>query len=151
MGSWQIWIFTGIALFIVEAFVPGFVLMFVGIGCLMAGLAAYLGAGYDVQAAALLITTVAGYLSIRPLFMKYFYAAPGRIRTNVKALIGKSGFVLERIDPRTRSGRVLIDGEDWKGISIDESVIEVNEKVQVIRVEGSKLLVERLPAREERI
>ena len=41
----------------------------------------------------------------------------------------------------TNSGRVVVGGEDWKGASLDEAVIAQGEKVTVVKVEGTKVLV----------
>jgi membrane protein implicated in regulation of membrane protease activity len=63
--------------------------------------------------------------------------------TNYDLDIGKIAIVIETIDESLQSGRVSLNGVDWNAKSIDGSVIEVDSKVVVEYVQGSKLLVRR--------
>jgi len=65
------------------------------------------------------------------------------VRTNVDALIGRIGTVSERIDPVTGKGRVLVEGEDWRGASIMDTPIDAGDRVMVVRVEGTTLFVDK--------
>jgi len=49
--------------------------------------------------------------------------------------------VLETIDPLQATGRVRIDREEWRAQSADDTVIPVNSRVEVVRVEGTRLIV----------
>lgn len=141
MEVWHIWVIAAIVLLIAEIFTPGFLLACFGVGCLASGLVSFLGMGFEIQIATFCASALAVFFGIRPFLLKYFYSSADKIETNVDALIGKTGLVSERIDPRTNKGRVIIGGEDWRGVSIDETVIEVGEKITVVRVEGTKLFV----------
>ena len=57
--------------------------------------------------------------------------------------------VSERIDPSKNKGRVIVWGEDWRALSIDETTIEVGQKITVVRVDGAKLLVKLLSKEKE--
>lgn len=92
--------------------------------------------------------TIVVFLTLRPLFLKYLDSETG-IKTNTEALIGKQGYVLERIDPSVRSGRITVGGEDWKAVSIDDAVIEAGRRIEVIRVDGTRLIVREISKREE--
>jgi membrane protein implicated in regulation of membrane protease activity len=65
------------------------------------------------------------------------------VRTGVDALLGKTGIVLERIGPKAQQGRVKVEGEDWRGASVDDAVLEPGTRVTVIQVDGTTLVVER--------
>jgi len=138
-----------IVLFIGEIFTPGFLLACFGIACLFSGLTSFFGMGIKTQIIVFSISTLAVFFGIRPFVLKYFYTSTGKIRTNVDALVGKTGFVSERIDPSTNKGRVIIGGEDWKALSIDETVIEIGEKIIVVKVDGVKLLVKKFSKGKE--
>lgn len=138
---WYIWIISAVGLFIAEIFTPGFLLACFGVASLVTGLLSFLGVGLQAQIVTFSVSTLVVFFGIRPVFLKYFDAS---IRTNVDALIGKTGRVTERIDPETNSGRVIVGGEDWKGALIGERIIEVGEEVTVIRVEGAKVFVKPL-------
>ena len=72
------------------------------------------------------------------------YTVEGHLtQAGVDALLGKRGVVLERIDPVSRQGRVKVDGEDWRGASVDDTPIEVGARITVIQVDGTTLMVEK--------
>ena len=56
--------------------------------------------------------------------------------------MGRVGVVSERIDPGTGRGRVVVEGEDWRGTSLMDTVIEPGTRVMVVRVEGTTLYVD---------
>lgn len=141
--DWQIWIIVGMALVILETFIPGFVIAGVGIACLFSGLAAYWGLGYGIQGLILIGVTMLFFVTIRPVFVKFMYTSPDRTKTNVDALIGKTGRVITRIDSHTRRGRVLVDGEDWKGVPEESDIFEENAQVEIVNVSGTKLIIKR--------
>lgn len=141
MENWQIWLIAGIVLFIIEIFTPGFVLACFGLACLVASLVALSGFGIKLQLLFFSISSLLIFWQVRPFFVKYLDTSKDKIKTNVDALIGKKGLVSERIDPNTNRGRVIINGEDWRGVSTDESVIEAGAKITVVKVEGTKLFV----------
>jgi membrane protein implicated in regulation of membrane protease activity len=75
--------------------------------------------------------------------MHYFQLGPGTdLRTGVDALLGKTGIVTERIGPGG-TGRVKVEGEDWRGASSDATVIEPGTPVTIIQVDGTTLMVEK--------
>ena len=58
-------------------------------------------------------------------------------------MIGRSAIVVEMIDNKRGKGRVKIDGDIWKAISLDDSIIEVNEKVVIIQIDSIVLIVKK--------
>lgn len=143
MEPWHIWIIVAFIFFIVEVFTTGFVLACFGVGCLIAGVVSLFYTGLTTQVLAFAITSFAAFLTIRPFMVKRFYRTSEKIKTNVDALISREGIVSEKIDPAQNQGRVIIDGEDWRGISIDNAVIEKGEKITVVKVDGTRLLVQK--------
>jgi membrane protein implicated in regulation of membrane protease activity len=141
LAAWHVWIVVAIMLLIFEVLIPAFVLASFGIGCLISSLAALLNLGLKVQIAAFILGTLAAFFGIRPFFTKYCYKASQGIKTNVDALVGKTGRVTEVINDELNSGRVLVGGDDWKAVALDGSIIEKNSKVEVVRVEGNKAYV----------
>jgi membrane protein implicated in regulation of membrane protease activity len=77
------------------------------------------------------------------LVLRYLFPKKYDVKTNIDALIGKSGLVTEKIISHLQTGRVRIGGEDWKAVSLTGSDIEVGQKVTVEQVEGVKVLVRR--------
>ncbi|MBN1594129.1 MAG: NfeD family protein [Candidatus Coatesbacteria bacterium] len=150
MEHWHIWVIIGVALLIAEIFTPGFVLACFGVGCLVAALFAAFDLGLTVEVIIFCIASVVAFFAVRPLFVKRFYRSDNdAARTNVDALVGKQGMVAERIDPSQNVGRINLGGDSWKAISEDGAVIERGEKVEVTRVEGTKLYVKEIPKKKE--
>src|SRR3989442_1781892 len=116
VSGWQLWIVLAALLLVAEMFAPGFWLASVAVGGLAAGLAGLLPIGLLGQTLVFAGTTVATLFGLRPIVVRRFLHARGlEVRTNVEALVGKSGIGTRQFDPVTRLGRVVVDGEDWRG------------------------------------
>jgi membrane protein implicated in regulation of membrane protease activity len=63
--------------------------------------------------------------------------------TNLKAIINKTGIVKNDIFPN-KTGIVTIDGEEWTAISLNGEVIKKDEIVEVVSIEGVKLIVRKI-------
>lgn len=138
-----IWLTAMVVLGIVEALTVSLVcIWFVG-GALAAAIAALLGAPVWVQLAAFIIVSVGLLLALRPFVQKSIRS--DGTATNVDSNIGKTAVVIEKIDNLHGTGHVMIDRVDWTARSEDGSVIEVGETVQVLRIEGVKVCVQRVP------
>ena len=147
MSDWQVWIVLSALLLIAEMFAPGFWLASVAVGCLAAGIAGLLPIGLIGQ---ILVFTGGSLLSLfglRPVLVRRFLHSRGtEVRTNVEALVGKSGVVVKRFDPVTRIGRVVVDGEDWRGTLLEAGSgppLEPGSRIIVVQVDGSTLVVEK--------
>jgi membrane protein implicated in regulation of membrane protease activity len=44
--------------------------------------------------------------------------------------------VSERVYSEHHTGRVAIDGDDWKAVSVDGSVIEKGQSVEIIKLDS---------------
>jgi len=144
MEDWLIWFLAAIALMVSEMFTAGFWLACLSVGAAVAGLLGLVpGLGFISQGIAFAVASAASMIGLRPKLMHYFQLGPGTdLRTGVDALLGKTGIVTERIGPGL-SGRVKVDGEDWRGASSEGGVLEPGTQVTVIQVDGTTLLVEK--------
>jgi len=147
VSDWQVWIVLSALLLIAEMFAPGFWLASVAVGCLAAGIAGLLPIGLIGQ---ILVFTGGSLLSLfglRPVLVRRFLHSRGtEVRTNVEALVGKSGVVVKRFDAVTRIGRVVVDGEDWRGTLLEAGSgppLEPGTRIIVVQVDGSTLVVEK--------
>ncbi|MCL1914104.1 MAG: NfeD family protein [Eubacteriaceae bacterium] len=68
----------------------------------------------------------------------------GEQKTNVDALIGKTGVALDWFND-FEPGSVKIDGKVWSSIAVPGEYIKEKEKVQIEAIEGVKLVVRKLP------
>jgi len=144
---WWIWIALA-ALFVVgEMFTAGFFLLWFGVGAAVAGLLAILGLSFPWQLAAFVV--VSGLLlGVSRRFAERFSKKqpPG---IGADRFIGLKGLVLEKIDNSRNSGRVRLQKEEWRADSASEDVIPVGARVEVVRLDGTHLVVKRIEEREE--
>ena len=145
MADWQIWIVAAALLLAAEMFAPGFWLASVAVGCLAAGVAALLPVGLVGQALVFAASTVGSLFGLRPVLVRRFLHTRGmEVRTNMEALAGRSGVVTKQFDPVTRTGRVAVEGEDWRGTLAEGTpALEPGTRIIVVQVDGSTLVVEK--------
>ncbi|MNX70719.1 hypothetical protein D3C86_1019900 [compost metagenome] len=141
MTAWQLWAIGGLVLLIGEVFTPGFVLACFALGCGAAALLAALKAEATAQTIAFAAVSFASLFLIRPLFARVL---PGSraVKTNTDALIGKTGIVSQAPQDALGTWRAMVDGEDWSVVSLAENELAEGQKVKVIKVDGSRLIVE---------
>jgi membrane protein implicated in regulation of membrane protease activity len=144
MEDWLLWFLAAIALLVAEMFTAGFWVACLAVGAAVAGVVALVpGLGIVSQGIAFALSSIASMAGLRPRLMHYFQLGPGTdLRTGVDALLGKTGIVTERIGPGG-TGRVKVEGEDWRGASSDATVIEPGTPVTIIQVDGTTLMVEK--------
>jgi membrane protein implicated in regulation of membrane protease activity len=63
-----------------------------------------------------------------------------KVKTNADRLVGKHAKVTKALLPGER-GEVKVEGKYWLAFSDQEIGFEVNEKVEVLAIEGVKLLI----------
>ncbi len=143
MSDWQIWLVLALLLFVAEMFAPGFWLISVGLGALAAAAVGFVLPNFMVEFLSFAGGALASLFGVRPMLLRRFHHGTPTIRTNVDALIGKVGYVSARIEAGARPGRVIVDGENWRGVSVDDAPLEPGTKVTVLQVDGTTLLVER--------
>ncbi|PJA28291.1 MAG: NfeD family protein [candidate division Zixibacteria bacterium CG_4_9_14_3_um_filter_46_8] len=144
MQAWHVWVIIGIILSILEIFTPGFMMINFGVGAIIAGLIAAIGAGFKVQVLTFALSSLILFASSRKLVSKYLSKDKPEARTNVDALVSRQGVVIEAIKANLKHGRVKIGGEEWSAISSSEMEISMGEKVVVTGIEGNKLIVKKV-------
>lgn len=141
LETWHIWIIIAIVLFIVEIFTPAFLAACLGIGCLFAGVFSYLDFGVNIQLLAFSAGTLLSFFGIRPFILRYGHKKDGDLKTNVHALVGKTGKVTVTIDNSQNQGRVTVEGDDWKAETENDEILNVGEKVEILKVDSTILFV----------
>lgn len=132
-SPWLIWFLLGIGLAFLELQVPGFVVLFFGIGCwVVAGALLIWNLTLAQQIGIFIGASIASIVLLRRLLMRVF-----RGLSSSSAQEGFDDFpkgehvkVIRSISP-DRKGRILYRGAPWDATS-DEEIIE-GEMVQIIR------------------
>lgn len=133
------WIIAALILVVIEAITLGIATIWFAIGALAAFLVAQMGFGFTTQFIVFLLVSSVFLYYTRPVFQKMLKV--GSARTNVDLLVGQSGIVLERIDPLHGKGQVKVGGQIWSAKSFDGQPLEEKVEVEIVAVEGVKLVV----------
>jgi len=138
METYGIWIIVGVIALIIDLVSGTMFMLWVGGGCFIgAAVAALLpGIAWAPWAAFAVSTALLLYLG-RPLARRF--QQQSLTPSNVDAIVGQEGIVLETIDPVSNTGRIRIGSDEWRARS-DEH-ISAGERVCVLGVEGATAVV----------
>lgn len=133
-----VWLIIFIITFIIEISTLSLVSIWFSAGALMAILLNYFGILVKGQIAGFIITSILTFLIFRPVLMKHIKAP--KVKTNMDRLIGKTGEITKEINPLS-FGQIKINGQVWTGKSLEGATIKEGTLVEVIDIEGAKLVV----------
>ena len=138
-----LWILVIIIAFLIELISVGLVSIWFVIGGIVALVAQRLGAPIWVQSGLFLVVSVVSMVLTRPWAIKHLNAK--QVASNIDEVIGSTARVVETIDNRAQTGKVLRNGLEWTARTKDDSIIiEKDSEVKVLEVSGVKLIVEKL-------
>lgn len=139
--DYYIWLIVAVVLIIVEICTVSFGSICFAIGAGFAALASYLEWGLAWEIIIFGVVSLLTFIFLRPVAIRFLNKNSKDVKTNAEALIGRKGIVSERIDGAQHTGRVAIDGDDWKAVSADSSVIEKGAEVEIIKLDSIILTV----------
>ncbi len=138
LGHW--WTLAAVLLIIIEILSAGFVLGSFGVAAFVTAIVAYIGFPIEFQLIVFIASSLVMFFGLRPLAKKYL-APKKKIETNVNRLIGRKAVVIETIDNFRQTGRVKIDGDDWRARTETQEVIPVGREVIIKVVDSATLIV----------
>ena len=134
-----LWFVLMVVFLLVEASTVVMVSLWFAAGSLAALIASLLGAGLWLQILLFFLVSAALLAALRPVAKKHF--TPRIQRTNVDALIGSQGYVLEEINNLTATGKVKLGAMEWTARSTANHPIPAGTLVTVDKIEGVKVYV----------
>ncbi len=138
LGHW--WLFAAVLLLIIEMLTAGFFLGSLGGAAFITAMVAYIGFPIEFQLTVFIASSLTIFFALRPFARKYL-APKKKIETNVHRLIGQKAVVIETIDNFRQTGRVKIDGDDWRARTESQEVIPVGREVIIKMVDSATLIV----------
>ena len=141
--NWLIWMIVFLA--VESASVTLMSIWFAG-GSLVAMIAALLGVPFGVQVVIFFAVSCILLAMLRPMVRRYI--TPKVTKTNMDAVIGKQVLVTAAVNNLHSCGTVKINGVEWSARSTTEAPIEVGTLVAVDRIEGVKVFVTPVKAKE---
>jgi inner membrane protein len=116
---WLIWFLAGIAVMLAELALPGFVIIFFGLGCWgAAGVAVFAPHAYSAQVFAFLIVSVASLITLRKVAMRVFVGRTEGVETeDLGNVAAGARITLDQTLEAGRIGRVRFRGTMWDAVS----------------------------------
>lgn len=139
--SHMLWVWIGVtalSLFL-EAATTALISIWFAVGALAAMLTAWAGASLTAQLMVFVFVSLAALAMARPLAKRFI--DPHIVPTNADRLLGCEGKVTEQIDNENASGAVYADGKTWTARSADGEIVPVGQQVEIVGMEGVKLIV----------
>lgn len=133
------WLVVMLLFGVLEAVTVGLTSIWFGLGALCALAAAAVSAPVLVQIVVFLGGSFLTLLLVRPLAQRFINDR--KVATNADRVIGREAVVTEDIDNIQGRGRVSVSGADWTARTEDDRPISAGSTVQVLRIEGVKLIV----------
>ncbi len=146
--AWILWAVLGVILIIAEIFTPGFVLLWFGIGALVAAFAGLVGiTSLTLQFLIFILVSVGLTAASRTIFVNYFSREKtgSDLKTGVDAMPGQIGTVVSSSRGALNEGAVKVYGSTWTAYPAEgEDPLEAGERVTVERVQGASIYVRRI-------
>ena len=133
LPAWLIWFILGILLAFVELFMPGFIVIFFGVGCwVVAGVLLILPLTAAQQVFLFIAATVFSLVALRKWSLRIFKggASHQAEKEYDDFPAGAQARVVQRISPQTR-GRIQFRGTFWDAAADEE--IEKDQIVEIVR------------------
>lgn len=134
-----IWLCVLIVAIVLEAITVGLVSIWFVPGALVAMILAFFGVPAYLQLTVFLGLSILLLVFSRTIWKKYLQRNPAD-KTNADALIGQTGIVTADIDNIHEKGEIKISGLYWSARSADGSLIQTDSIVEVLSIEGVKLI-----------
>ena len=134
-----IWLAFVLLCGVIEALTAPLVALWFVPGALVAMILAFLNVKIWIQVLVFFVLSAVCLLLSKTVFRKFF--KPTTEKFNIDAIIGEKCLVTERIDNVAGRGAVKVKGLEWAARMVsDEIVVEEGVRVEVIAVEGVKLI-----------
>ena len=135
------WLIISVVMFIGEMVCPVFFMFWFAIGALAALVVSLITSNLAVQIVVFLVVSIVLVIFMKPLTNKLFKNKT-KDELNMNGIIGKTAVVTKKIDNLNGTGEVKIHGEVWRALNeSDNEIIEAEKHVEVLRIDGVKLIV----------
>lgn len=136
LSAWLIWFILGVGLAFLELVMPGFIILFFGIGCLVtAAVLIFAPLPLTAQIAVFLVASVLSLVLLRKWLMRWFRGeTTGAAEKEFDdAPIGKRVSVLKSITP-PNPGRIRYRGSEWDAEA--DAAVEAGSTVEITGYAG---------------
>lgn len=136
---WQFWLIAAGVFLILEIFTMGFLVFWLGLGCILAMFVSFITNNIIFQTAVFVFSSALLIFATKPLVKKF--EKNDNTKTNVYSLTGKKAIVIEDINWTTGSGQIKLDGQVWSAKTKGQENIPKGTEVKIESIEGVKAYV----------
>ena len=139
-----IWVVLLVAFLVIEVATMGLTTLWFAGGALASFILSFFnGISIWIQLVVFVLVSLVLLIFTRPALIKLI--DKNKVKTNVETVPGKIALVTEQIENLAGKGAVEIAGITWTArAEHDDEVIDIGEKVVVLRVEGVKVIVKKV-------
>ena len=137
---WWVWMVLAAVFAVGEMFTAGFFLLWFGIGAAAAGILTLLGFGAGWQLITFAVLPLVLFAVSRRFAERWTAQQPSGVGAD--RFVGRKGVVLEEVDNLKGTGRVRVEREEWRADSAAGDIIPVGTTVEVVRIDGTHVVVE---------
>lgn len=137
MTIWQTFAALGVILCVAEIFVPGFIVLPIGVAFIIAAPLAMLTDELVVQLGILVVCQIAVYYSLRRVRQN---PAKPKVASNAEGMIGVECEVTEPIAP-DQTGYVKLYGDHWQARTKEMTSLAIGDRAVIVATDGNKVVV----------
>jgi membrane protein implicated in regulation of membrane protease activity len=141
--AWHLWLIAGFLLAVAEIVVPGFFLLPFGVAGMVTAAVSLTGMAVVWQITVFVLGGGLFLFLTRKFFVKAEKVAhTEETKTNIEALVGKTGIVTQPVS-YDRRGYVKVGGEEWGAVwpKDDGTIFDVGRRVKLVGVDGIKFII----------
>jgi len=136
-----LWFVLFLVFLVIEVMTVSLTCIWFAAGALLALILALFDVPMIVQFIMFAVLAIILLIFTKPILSKKLLA--NREKTNYESVIGKSAKVTEEINNIENKGTVIVNGLEWTARSVDDELIKTDTIVEVVRVEGVKVIVKK--------
>lgn len=130
-NMWLVWLIVSIGLLLLELTSGDFYVICFAFGAVASIVGAAIGLPLWTQVLIWAVCSVLCLYFVRPSLVRRLHGKENERKSNVDALVGRQGIVIDTI-AAGGFGYVKIDGDEWRSVSSDGQEIPVGTNVTVI-------------------
>ena len=138
---WLLWTLVCVVALILEVSSGTFYLMCFAIGAVGAVMVSLMGTPLWLQVLVFSVISAVSVFCVRPLLVKCLHLVQKERLSNASALVGRQGVVIEPISAE-RPGYVRVDGDEWRAVTADGTMIERGVNVRITAMNSIVVTVE---------
>ncbi|MFC2335285.1 MAG: NfeD family protein [Prevotella sp.] len=138
---WLLWTLVCVVALILEVSSGTFYLMCFAIGAVGAVVVSLMGTPLWLQVLVFSAISAVSVFCVRPLLVKCLHPVQKERLSNASALVGRQGVVIEPISAE-RPGYVRVDGDEWRAVTADGTMIERGVNVRITAMNSIVVTVE---------